>query len=145
MSFPAGKAVPARSCSWTAGSATATASRAPGRTPSARLPGFLANLILTIGRCLVMNSESDMDTNAHYNSYAYFAQLPYRCTLLFVEKNPRSWPFSLKLDSTRREIITVRGPILCLASSKILTPSPGEFVAGGGHTRRVERGCIVLF
>ncbi len=34
-------------------------------------------------------------------------------------------------------------PILCLASSKILTPHPPlrpAFVAGGGQTRRVERG-----
>jgi hypothetical protein len=44
----------------------------------------------------------------------------------------------------RREIIYCKRPILCLASSKILTARrcvPPAFVAGGGHTRRVERGA----
>ncbi len=56
----------------------------------------------------------------------------------------------------RREIITVRGhAILCLSSSKILTPTPlsarrvctPAFVGGGGggHTRRAERGLGSIF
>jgi hypothetical protein len=47
-----------------------------------------------------------------------------------------------------REIITIRGQSLCLSTSKILTRHPPlrpvsvspAFVAGGGQTRRAERG-----
>jgi hypothetical protein len=38
------------------------------------------------------------------------------------------------------ERLYCKSPILCLVSSKILTPHPPSPPGGGGHTRWMERG-----